>query len=178
MGALLVGLVGPFRRSALALLVTLAAGCGSAQHAGTTPPPEPPPDRCVIALRLAQDETRDETPNEVRDEAPREEPPPTTTLSLVRICDQHGRVVTSLGAREGVCQHEAGEPRTRGVLLRARCWWPGQDASVVQVVREGQRVSAWTHGEGDEERRELLGSVEVPERARLDVLSPGHRPRP
>lgn len=158
----------------LRALVTLAlaacgpAACGSAPAETRSRSTPDSTDRCVIALRFVSDE------DVVAESAPTDEVPlpPTTELSLVRICDQNGRIVTSLGAQAGVCQYEPTPPAT---LIAARCWWPSHDAVALRVVRDGQQVTAFAiAGDGEGEAR-ALGSVELPERSRVDVLSPGRQ---
>ena len=150
------------------LCALLASACGgpsaeigAGRAAATT-------DRCVIALRFVSDEdVAAQSPDATGEPAP-----PTTELSLVRICDQNGRIVTSLGAQAGVCQYEPTPPAT---LIAARCGWPSHDAVALRVVRDGQQVTAFAiAGDGEGEAR-ALGSVELPERSRVDVLSPGRQ---
>lgn len=120
----------------------------------------------MIALRFVSDEdVVAESP--ATDEVP---VPPTTELSLVRICDQNGRIVTSLGAQTGVCQYESTPPVT---LIAARCWWPSHDAVALRVVRDGSQVTAFAIAHDGEGEARALGSVELPERSRVDVLAPG-----
>jgi len=148
-----------------ALCALFATACGGAttevgggRAAATT-------DRCVIALRFVSDEDVVAESPSATDEAV----PPTTELSLVRICDQNGRIVSSLGAQTGVCQYASAPPVT---LIAARCWWPGRDAVALRVVRDGLRVTAFAIERDGEGEARALGSVELPERSRIDVLTP------
>ena len=147
------------------LCALLASACGGPRAeigpgsaAATT-------DRCVIALRFVSDEdVAAQSPDATGEPAP-----PTTELSLVRICDQNGRIVSSLGAQTGVCQYASAPPVT---LIAARCWWPGHDAVALRVVREGLVVTAFAIDRDGEGEARALGSVELPERSRVDVLTP------
>jgi hypothetical protein len=155
--------------SPLASLALGAAllGCGSTTPEPTSRPGTPEQDRCVIALRFVADEA------EERVEASTDGTPiaPTTELSLVRICDENGRVVSSLGAQRGVCQYVADTP---AALISARCWWPGADGVSLRVMREGQRVFVVALEESGQADPITLGDLEVPARARIEVLAPGH----
>ncbi len=83
-----------------------------------------------------------------------------------------------LGTQTGVCQHTQAPA---GTLIAARCWWPGQRGVLLRVLREGARVSASMMDEDPALDGEPvgparpLGSVELPERSRLEVLLPGRR---
>lgn len=158
----------PFTSGLAGLAALAVAACGGATTEASRERTDATTDRCVIALRFVSDE-------DVVAESPTaaDQPvPPTTELSLVRICDQNGRIVSSLGAQTGVCQYEPAPPAT---LIAARCWWPSHDAVALRVVREGQEVTAFAiERDGDGEAREL-GSVELPERSRVDVLAPGRQ---
>jgi len=154
--------------AALLLALWTLGACGGAtteagggRSTGTT-------DRCVIALRFV---TNDDVGTE-SSPATEEAVPPTTDVSLVRICDQNGRIVHSLGARTGVCQYGTPLP---GTLIAARCWWPGHDAVALRVVREGAQVTAFAIDRDGEGEAQALGSVELPERSRIDVLTPGRQ---
>jgi hypothetical protein len=169
------------RAPQLALLATTLAGCGGATAAAPRAAAEP--DRCLVALRFAGEESAggDESAGgeeSAGEESATAEPEaPRTLVSLVRICDRDGRVVAPLGEVEGVCQHA--EPPA-GAWISARCWWPGRTARGLRVVGEGPRVTALgadedvggaAHG-----ALEPLASVELPRGARVEVLAPDRRP--
>ncbi len=145
-----------------------AIGCGSTTPAPTSAPGTPESDRCVLALRFVSDEAEERVEAGSASGTP---VAPTTELSLVRICDQNGRIVSSLGAQRGVCQYV---PDTPASLISARCWWPGQDGVSLRVMREGQRVYVVALEESGQADPITLGDLEVPARARLEVLAPGH----
>ncbi|MBX7191058.1 MAG: hypothetical protein K1X94_03320 [Sandaracinaceae bacterium] len=168
------------RRARLAALaMTLAAGCGATTEAPRETSPSDTVDRCVLALRFVSDEADARVADDAAGRAvePNAVPvAPTTELSLVRICDQNGRVVSSLGSQRGVCQYV---PDTPAALISARCWWPGEVGVSLRVVREGRRVFVVALEESGAADPVTLGDLEVPARARLDVLAPGHtRPEP
>lgn len=163
------------RRAAIAILLGLAAGCGGASTQGAPSSTEQGVDRCVLALRFVSDDA-DEPEDAAHGSSATTPVPPTTELSLVRICDRNGRIVSSLGTQPGVCQHA---PDTPAALISARCWWPGQVGVSLRVMREGLRVFVVALEEGGSADPITLGAVEVPARARLDVLAPGRaRPEP
>lgn len=157
-------------RTVLAGAATLAIGCGGASPEPAASSTTPAADRCVLALRFVSDEA-DERLGLEGTGADATPIAPTTQLSLVRICDQNGRIVSSLGAQRGVCQYVADTPAS---LISARCWWPGQDGVSLRVMREGQRVYVVALEESGNADPVTLGDVEVPARARLEVLAPGH----
>ncbi len=141
-------------------LVILLAGCGAA-----TPPPEDPsdqddgPETFAVALRLEDaGATEDETPQ--------------TRVALVRIAPDGTRTLEELGVELGACWNDAGQGE---VLIAARCWWAGAGARY-EVVREGDAVIA--RRQGVDEMTEgggwiEVGRVEIPEGARVQVLTAG-----
>jgi hypothetical protein len=160
------------RGSLIAIAMALAAGCGGASTEAAPSSTEAGVDRCVLALRFVSDDAEERVAADAA-AGSTDGPPvaPTTELSLVRICDQNGRIVSSLGTQPGVCQHA---PDTPAALISARCWWPGQPGVSLRVMREGQRVFVVALEESGSADPITLGAVEVPARARLDVLAPGH----
>lgn len=160
------------RGAAMAIAMALAVGCGGASTEGSRTSTEAGVDRCVLALRFVSNDAEDRVAADAA-EPNADGPPvaPTTELSLVRICDQNGRIVSTLGTQPGVCQHA---PDTPAALISARCWWPGQPGVSLRVMREGQRVYVVALEESGSADPVTLGAVEVPARARLDVLAPGH----
>jgi hypothetical protein len=173
-------------RSALALALGLSplcvgalaggviAACGSTSPGRVARHVEDEADRCVLALRFVSDDAEDRLGSGASLDAEGAPGAPTTELSLVRICDQNGRIVRSLGTQAGVCQHA---PEARGTLVSARCWWPGHTGVSLRMMREGQRVFVVALEESSGADPVTLGAVEVPARAHLEVLAPG-RARP
>ena len=158
-------------------LFVLWAGCGAPSSEGAVSSTEEGVDRCVLALRFVSDDAEEQLAgDDAHGAADLPPPPPTTELSLVRICDRNGSIVSSLGTQAGVCQHA---PDTPTALISARCWWPGQPGVSLRVLREGQRVFVVALEESASADPVTLGALEVPARSRLDVLAPGHaRPEP
>lgn len=168
--------LGAVASGAFALVATMS-GCGGASAEAPASSTERGVDRCVLALRFVSDDAEERVSADAAHGSADGPPvPPTTELSLVRICDQNGRIVSTLGTQRGVCQHA---PDTPAALISARCWWPGQPGVSLRVMREGQRVYVVALEESGDADPLTLGAVEVPARARLDVLAPGHsRPEP
>lgn len=142
------------------LATLLCLGCGASGPGAQTAEDEDegPPPTYAIALRL-------------EDAGPDENETPRTRASLVRIAPDGTRTVAALGEELGACYHQPAP----GALIAARCWWGGAGARYV-VRRVDDRVVALRADEDEmagTAELEERGHVEVPEEARLEVLTPG-----
>ncbi len=144
------------------LLPLLLSACGataSQRHVEV----EPPIDHCVIALRFETEEPVDDGSNPALAF-------PSTRVSLVRICDLAGRIVTSLGPTEGVCQHQA--PALTD-WVAADCGWPGRPTTHIVVRREDGDALATLRTEGT--GASSSGRIALPEGADVRALAPSTR---
>lgn len=145
-------------RIAFSALFACVLGCGASQSPSRVST-EPPVDHCVIALRFEAQEPVDDGTNPALAF-------PTTDLSLVRICDLAGRVVTSLGRTEGVCQYQS--PAVTD-WIAAECGWPGRPTTSIVVRRDhGEALATLTGGEASSS-----GRIPLPEGADVRALAPG-----
>ena len=142
-------------RRAVAIAVVLA-GCGGATHDEVTTPTEPVRRECTAALRF-------EEPPEVATDAAEERP--LTAISLVLICEGDPTRRVAIGSEVGACFRE----EDQASLLRARCWWAGEGASIVVrheddalVVRRASFDEATGPGVYEESARlEVPGDADV-----------------
>jgi len=141
---------------AFALFVS-ACGATTAQHRVEV---EPPIDHCVIALRFETEEPVDDGSNAALAF-------PSTNVSLVRICDLAGRIVTSLGPTEGVCQHQT--PALTD-WVAADCGWPGRPTTHIVVRRDDGDALATVRTEGSD--ASSSGRIALPEAADVRALTP------
>lgn len=152
----------PKRKALLVAFAILASACG-----GSTTPHrvevEPPIDHCVVALRFETEEPVDDGANPALAF-------PSTRVSLVRICDLAGRIVTSLGPTEGVCQHQA--PALTD-WIAADCGWPGRPTTHIVVRRDNGDALATLRTEGT--GASSSGRIVLPEGADVRALAPSTR---
>jgi hypothetical protein len=147
--------------SVLTCLFSACGGSTATTHVRT----EPPVDHCVIALRFEAQEPVDDGSNPALAF-------PSTDLSLVRICDLAGRVVTSLGRTEGVCQYQT--PALTD-WVAADCGWPGRPTTHIVVGRDHGDAVATLNTEGS--GASSSGRVALPEGADVRALAPGNSTR-
>lgn len=146
-------------KRAIAIAVVLA-GCGGATVDETTTPAEPVRRECTAALRFQEpglEEPGSEEPAEAATDAAEERP--LTAISLVLICEGDPTRRVAIGSEVGACFRE----EDHASLLRARCWWAGEGASI--VVRHEDDALVVRRASFDE----ATGPGEYVESARLEV---------
>jgi len=148
---------------ALSLLVCAAlAGCGGASPPAEAPVTAEENETFAVAVRLTEAGTdEDDTPH--------------TRVSLVRIAPDGARHMEALHVETGACWHVGSAD---SVLIAVRCWWAGAGAQY-QITRAGDAIVAERRDVDEATDQagawEVVGRVEIPEDAPLQVLTPDRR---